>query len=143
MCYKKISFATVLAVDIALFVELERASIRKAFGALASLGYRPRVPVTAEEFADKDTRQRWIEEKGMRVLNLCSEEHRETPIDLFVEEPFAFSEGWDNALVEELDGGPAVRFVDIDRLIAMKEGTGRAKDLDDIQHLEELRDDDA
>ncbi len=60
--------------DVDLVMDLAPENVRRAFDALASLGYRPRVPITADEFADADMRQTWIREKGMQVLQLWSDE---------------------------------------------------------------------
>lgn len=71
----------------------------------------------------------------MIVLNLFSERHRETPIDMFVREPFDFDSCWEKALFEKLSSTVEIRFVDIETLLALKRAAGRHKDLDDIEHL--------
>ena len=76
--------------DVDLVLRLQPDDVRNGFRALAGLGYQPRVPVTADGFADPQQRARWIREKGMTVLNFHSERHRETALDLFVAEPFDF-----------------------------------------------------
>ena len=78
--------------DVDLVIRLEPDVIRRAFAALGSLGYAPRVPITADGFADPEQRRRWIKDKGMMVLNFYSDAHRETPVDVFVTEPFDFAE---------------------------------------------------
>lgn len=50
-------------------IQLVPFNIVSAFKALASLGYQPRIPVTAERFSDEAQRGRWMREKGMRVLH--------------------------------------------------------------------------
>src|SRR5215203_3441926 len=70
--------------DADLAVELVPENIERTFAALAELGYQPRVPITATQFADPSLRQRWIREKEMKVLQFASDAHRETPIDVFV-----------------------------------------------------------
>jgi len=126
--------------DLDVVIALEPTNVLNAFAALARLGYRPLVPITAEQFADPEQRKRWIDEKGMQVLNLHSERFRTTPIDLFVTEPFDFSGEFAIAMEAEIAPGLALRFVSIDTLITMKEQAGRLKDLDDIEHLRILRD---
>lgn len=125
--------------DADLAVELVPENIERAFQALATLGYRPRVPITASQFADPILRESWIREKGMKVLQFCSDAHRETPIDVFVIEPFNFEEEYGRAFsgaVEIAGQAPVVaRYVAIPALIAMKQAVGRPQDLDDIQHL--------
>lgn len=121
--------------DIDLVIALDPANIIAAFEALAQLGYKPLVPLTAEQFADRALREQWIKYKGMQVLNLYSDFHRETTVDMFVTEPFDFSEEYEKALQGELTPGMIVRFVSIRTLIAMKEAANRPRDQDDVQHL--------
>ena len=131
--------------DIDLVIQLSPRNVVSAFRALASLGYQPRVPVTAEQFANEAVRRQWIVEKGMMVLNFHSDRHRETPIDVFVTEPFDFDSEYQAAPNQEFGPGLFVRFVSIPTLIAMKNVANRPIDGDDIQHLrwimeEKLRD---
>lgn len=121
--------------DVDFVLELVPDNIKKAFYALATLGYQPNVPVTADQFADTAQRERWIKDKGMQVLQLWSDTHKETPIDIFVSEPFPFGQEYAQALNKPLYGKIEVRFVSIRTLIKMKEITGRAQDRIDVEHL--------
>ena len=121
--------------DVDLVVQLDQEQIRRAFAALARLGYQPRVPITAEQFADAGLRKSWIREKGMLVLNFHSDEHNETPLDVFVSEPFDFSEEYREALVEELAPGLSVRILRLPALLQMKRSAGRPQDLADVDEL--------
>ena len=120
--------------DVDLVVQLVPENAKATFAALATLGFRPVVPVTAEQFADAKVRGAWIAEKRMQVLQFWSESHRETPVDLFVREPFAFDEEYARALVKPL-GAVSVRFVSIPTLIEMKSAAGRAQDMIDVENL--------
>jgi len=121
--------------DLDLVIRLDPDTIRAAFGALGTLDYRPRVPVTADAFADPQQRSRWIQEKGMRVLNFCSDRHRETPIDVFVAEPFDFGVEYAAAKVEQLAPGVPVRILRLETLLRLKQEAGRPQDLADIAEL--------
>ncbi|MBL8529714.1 MAG: hypothetical protein JNL68_18690 [Burkholderiales bacterium] len=127
--------------DLDLVARLVPDNIESAFAALAKLGYRPTVPITAVQFADAALRETWIREKGMQVLQFWSDEHRETPIDLFVREPFPFDEEYPQALVKPLRGSIPVRFVSVPTLIRMKEAAGRPQDRIDIEHLRMMLED--
>lgn len=127
--YSRVTF------DVDLVVQLDRGNVVPTFRALATLGYRPMVPVTAEQFADSKVRQTWIEGKGMKVLNFKSELHALTAVDVFVTEPFDFEEEYNSALIGEVSRGLFVRFVSLPTLIAMKKAANRPLDLVDIQHL--------
>ena len=121
--------------DVDLVVQLVPETIRAAFRALATLGYRPIVPISAVQFADARLRESWIRDKGMQVLQFWSDQHRETPVDVFVTEPFSFEDEYRNALIKPLHGTTPVRFVSIQTLIQMKEVAGRPQDKIDIEHL--------
>jgi len=121
--------------DVDFVLRLVPDNIEQAFSALGKLGYRPNVPVTAQQFADPEQRQSWIRDKGMQVLQLWSDQHEETPIDIFVTEPFPYDEEYALALVKPLYGDVDVRFVSIPTLIRMKEAAGRQQDQIDIEHL--------
>jgi hypothetical protein len=47
-------------LDVDLVVSLDSANVVRAFEALATLGYRPLVPITAAQFADAEMRRGWI-----------------------------------------------------------------------------------
>lgn len=124
-----------LTWDVDVVVRLRTDTIQRMFEALASLGYRPRVPVTAEGFGDPDQRARWISEKGMTVLNFHSDRHRETPVDVFVTEPFDFEEEYQQAIVEEMAPDVPVRILRLAALVKLKREAGRPQDLADIDEL--------
>jgi hypothetical protein len=58
--------------DADLVVELAPDNIERAFAALATLGYHPKVPITSSQFADVSLRASWIRDKGMKVLQFWS-----------------------------------------------------------------------
>lgn len=121
--------------DADLVLALERGNVERAMAALENIGYRPSVPVRIGEFADPERRREWIEEKNMQVFQLVSDTHRETPIDIFVEEPFPFEDEYRNALVKPFQDDLEVPFVSLVTLIRMKEAAGREQDRIDAEHL--------
>lgn len=114
----------------------------RAFAALGALGYTPLAPVTMEQFADPSIRESLIRDKHMQVLQLWSDRHRETSVDIFVHEPFPFEEEYAKALMKPLYGSIEVRFISILTLIKMKEAAGREQDRIDIEHLRMRLEDD-
>jgi hypothetical protein len=94
--------------------------------------------VALELFADPVTRRAWITEKGLIVFTLWSPALPLTEIDIFVEEPFPFEEAYGRALRADLEFG-IVTVASIDDLVEMKQRAGRAKDLEDIRALEQLK----
>ena len=124
--------------DLDLVIRLRRATIRRAFRALAALGYRALVPVTMDEFADPQRRARLVADKNMMVLAFHSDLHRETRVDIFATEPFDFDTEYAAAKVEELATGTAVRIVRLKTLLRLKREAGRPQDLADIAELTSL-----
>jgi hypothetical protein len=121
--------------DVDLVVQLKPDNVLRAVKALQTLGYRPLVPELAESFADAAVRERWIREKNILVFQLYSEQHRETQIDLFINEPFDFDSEYAQAKRTELSPGLEVPFVRLETLIAMKKQAAREKDLEDLRQL--------
>jgi hypothetical protein len=127
-----------LTQDLDLVLRLDPTVVTRAFTALGELGYRPRVPVTAEGFGDPVQRQRWIDEKGMLVLTFHSDEHPETPVDVFAKVPFDFDEELGRGLREEIAPGVPVRILRLSTLLELKREAGRPQDLADVAELERL-----
>ena len=128
--------------DVDVVVQLVPENVERAFAALKALGYRPLVTVTASQFADRAMRESWIRDKGMQDLQFWGDAHRDTPVDMFVREPFVLDEEYQRALVKPL-GSIAVRFVSLPTLMRMKDEAGRPQDKIDIDQLRMTLDRDA
>jgi predicted nucleotidyltransferase len=123
--------------DLDIAIALDPPNVQAAFAALATLGYQPRVPVSADAFADPAERGRLVAEKGMTVLSFASPALAMTEVDMFADPPFAFGEVHERAERVELGDVP-VRVASITDVIAMKRRVGRPKDLEDVAVLERL-----
>ncbi|HVT03371.1 MAG TPA: nucleotidyl transferase AbiEii/AbiGii toxin family protein [Thermoanaerobaculia bacterium] len=129
-----------LTVDLDLVVDFAGEHLRDALVALTALGFKPRVPVNALDFADPAIRRGWIEQKGMMVFSMWrDDEGLPLVVDLFAEEPFPFDEMFDRGRVVSV-GGREIRIASRKDLITMKQKAGRPKDLIDIAQLEQLDD---
>jgi hypothetical protein len=121
--------------DIDLVIQLEPSNTQRGLEALLQAGYRLMIPESPEAFADPAKREKWRSEKGMIVLKLWSDEHRRTPIDVFVYEPFDFDREYDSAFWVEISPGLRAPIVSLPALLQMKREAGRPRDLDDINEL--------
>ena len=121
--------------DLDLVIQLEDKNLSAALEVLQSLGFRPKVPVPIEAFADSALRQSWTEEKGMIVFQLWSDDHPSAPIDIFISEPFDFEIEEKSALIVELPGSITVPVLAIPSLISLKTDAGRPQDIIDIEKL--------
>jgi predicted nucleotidyltransferase len=121
--------------DIDLVIQLESSNTQRGLEALLGAGYRLMIPEKPEAFADPEMRERWRTEKGMIVLKLWSDEHRRTPIDVFVYEPFDFDREYDSAVWVEVSPGLRAPIISLPALLQMKRDAGRPRDLEDINEL--------
>jgi len=123
--------------DLDLVVQLSPDNALRALQALEALGYRPRAPVKARDFADPALRRQWVEEKGLTVFSLWSPLHRELEVDLFVAEPFDFDEAYGRAVRAQLDAA-YVTVASVEDIVRLKRAAGRAQDQADIEALQRL-----
>jgi hypothetical protein len=126
-------------VDLDLVIALDADNCRNAMAALSSLGYRPRAPVRAADFADEQLRTSWIREKGMIVFQLVSDAHPSCPVDVFVNEPFDVASEHAQAPRFEIKPGTMVPVVRFETLVRLKQAANRPIDIDDIEKLRRLR----
>jgi hypothetical protein len=124
--------------DVDIVLELESANILLGLEALFGIGYQMAIPVTAQEFADEETRERWRDEKNMIVLKLWSDQHDRTPIDIFIYEPFNFTEELQRSEKMELNPKVFANIVSLKTLLSMKLAAARPQDLVDIHELQRI-----
>jgi predicted nucleotidyltransferase len=124
--------------DVDLVIGLKKENVVRGLRALLSIGYNLRIPVTPEQFADPKLREEWRREKGMVVLQLWSDHHRRTPIDVFVYEPFDFEKEFAGARREIVIGKIPAPIVSYQTLLKLKKAAGRSQDLTDIEKLSKL-----
>jgi predicted nucleotidyltransferase len=127
-----------LTVDLDVVLDLAEENVRAAIDVLTSSGLHPRLPVSAQDFADPATREGWVRERGLVVFSLHDPSDARREVDLFAQYPLPFEDLWARADVVEIPG-TTVRVASIDDLIAMKETARRPQDLADIAALRALR----
>jgi len=121
--------------DVDLIVDLQEGNVRRAIEALAALGYRPRAPVSLEQFANGSARRQWVAEKGLTVFSLHSPQHPMTEVDLFVEPPLDFETAYQTRLQVNLASGIQASFLGYNDLVTLKRRAGRPQDLVDLDQL--------
>jgi len=128
-----------LTRDVGIVLCLEPENAARGLNALLQAGWRLAIPEMPEAFADRATRERWRTEKNMIVLKLWSDEHRRTPIDIFIYEPFDFAAEFAQAERLEVCPGVLAPVVTLETLLTMKRAAGRPQDLTDIEELQRAR----
>jgi predicted nucleotidyltransferase len=126
-----------LTADVDLVIDLAPAEAKRLIGALVEMGFLPRAPVDALDFADAAIRAAWKADKGMQVFSMVDRANPMRVVDIFVDHPLEFDGLWDRADVVTVGATP-VRIASIEDLIALKRLAGRPQDLADIERLEEI-----
>lgn len=125
--------------DLDLAIGLSPDNARRGMASLAAIGLRPRLPVALDDFADPAKRAEWRDTRNMQVFPLWDPANPLRSVDVFIDEPIAFDQLWQQAIIKDLDGVP-VRVASIPHLIEMKQRAGRARDLEDIGKLRQILD---
>ncbi len=128
-----------LTRDVDIVLALDPANAASGLNALLAIGYRMSIPAKPEDFADSAVREEWRRSKEMIVLKLWSDEHRRTPVDIFVYEPFIFAEESQAAMALEVCPGLLAPIVSLPTLLKMKRTAARPQDFIDIEELQRTR----
>jgi len=126
-----------LTGDLDLFLEMGSANLGRFVGAMTALGYKPKVPVKAEDFIKPEKRRQWKKEKGMQVFSFYHPEKPMDLIDVFVDEPMPYEEVKRYKKVVEAKG-IQIPVLSVKHLKQLKRISARPQDLADIEALEEM-----
>lgn len=121
-------------MDLDLIVHLEEKNTKKFITVMNLLGFKPRVPVDATDFANDAIRQKWIKDKEMQVFSFFHLSNPYEIIDVFVHEPKPFAELKKNAIYISAFG-IRIPVTGLRDLIEMKKSAGRDKDKFDVAQL--------
>jgi len=124
-----------LTADVDLLVKLDSENLAAALRVLKKLGYRPRVPVALEDFADPKKRESWIRDKHLKAFTLDSPQHPETEVDLFVDDPLGFDGAEARGMAYPLEADLELPVCSLGDLLKLKQAAHRPKDLEDIRNL--------
>ena len=127
-----------LTGDLDLMIDLDAANTEHFLKAMTNLGYKPKLPVKAADFADPQKRAQWIKEKGMKVFPFIHKKDDYKIIDVFPENPLPFSDVYKRRQLITTNK-INISAVSIDDLISLKSIAGREQDKKDIEMLRDLK----
>lgn len=126
--------------DIDILIDLEDDNINALMRLMKEWGFKPKVPISVMDFADKAKRDDWIRTKNMKAFNLVNARWALSEIDIIIDAPVGYTEARKRARKITVQGVP-IPVISIDDLIIMKRAAGRALDKADIQYLRKVKND--
>lgn len=120
--------------DLDIMLLMSDKNIGKYIELINEMGFKPRIPVVLEEFANKQKRREWIEEKNMKVFSVFNPANMMEGIDVMIIEYIKFDKAYDRRKIIRT-GGQEVPLISIPDLIALKKKAGRGRDLIDVSAL--------
>lgn len=123
--------------DLDLIVKLSEENMHRFIAAMNELGYKPKLPVKAEDLGNASLRETWANEKNMTVFTFYHPDRPINQIDVFIREPLEY-----DMIEKELTWITArdvtIPVVSIPHLRTLKKMSGRQQDIADIEALDEL-----
>ncbi len=124
--------------DIDVIIELEDKNIKKIISMLLSFGFKSKLPVNPEDFANSEIRKDWINNKNMKAFNFYKENDIISEFDIVITEDTDFTKKYLRKIEYEIDG-VKIPVISIDDLIEMKLIANRSIDKIDIEKLKLLK----
>jgi predicted nucleotidyltransferase len=123
--------------DIDLVVYLEEKNLLRFLKLMTKLGFRPKVPVGATDFADSRKRADWIKNKNMIVFSFYHLKDMMRVIDVFVKHPLPFGPMYRRKEMIRV-GEIKIPVIAIPDLIKLKKKANRTQDVADIAMLRKV-----
>ena len=127
-----------LTMDVDVVLALTDENLAKFVDCANSAKLRPVLPIPIDSLRDATLIDHWHREKGMLAFALRGPEMMATVIDVLVRPVVSFDELKRNAVTKRI-GPLSIPVASIDDLISLKTGTGRSKDVLDIEELRKIK----
>lgn len=124
-----------MTTDMDIIILMTPNNIEKVFTTFDHMGYRPRVPVTVQEFKEPKNRNSWYKNKNMKVFSFVHITDPLKIIDVAIEELVKYK---DVKKTYKMAGRLRIPVVSIEDLVKLKKKAGRTLDLIDIDDLKRL-----
>jgi predicted nucleotidyltransferase len=125
--------------DVDILLALDAANLAKMTKIMHDMGYIERLPVALHELSDAGKIKKFLEEKGMTAYTFLSARRERIDIDVLAPESMSYEKYDKDKVLLDIDDDVKVPVISINDLIAMKQNANRAKDVEDVQMLLELK----
>lgn len=127
-----------VTMDVDVVLALDDENLAKFVDCAKSANLKPVLPVPIDCLRDAALIDRWHREKGMLAFALRGPDAMATVMDVLVRPLVSFDELKRNAATKRI-GPLSIPVASIDDLITLKTGTGRSKDVVDIEELRKIK----
>ncbi len=124
--------------DIDIVIAMNKENILKLTSLLIESGYVPRLHVSPDDLANPDKVKNWIENKNLKAFSFYHKKDNYKVIDIVLVHPLDFEMSFKNKTVKKAKDID-IYLASIDDIIKMKDFSGRAQDLSDIEMLNKIR----
>lgn len=127
-----------VTMDVDIVLAMDEENLQRFISMAKASCLRPTIPVEIESLANSKLIEQWYREKGMLAFSLRGSQAMATVMDILVKPVVPFDVLRDDAMMVDV-GSISIPVASIEHLIAMKTGTGRSKDLIDIEELRKIQ----
>ena len=124
--------------DIDIIVFITPDNVRELNRILKDLNYIPRLPVNPDDMANPGILKGWIENKNLKAFSFYHRAQNYKVVDIVLVHPLDFEASFNNKVIKKAKG-IEIYLASIDDIIKMKEFSGRAQDLSDIEMLKKAK----
>lgn len=124
--------------DVDILIDVSKKNLARLRAVIKSLGLRPRMPVTLDEFLDPAQWLVWQRTKNLKALSLYNPKNPYEELDILWNVGVNYGEAQKRRKLLKL-GLLRLSLVSIDDLIRMKKKASRAQDLSDLEALQRLQ----
>jgi hypothetical protein len=127
-----------VTMDVDVVLAMDEENLRRFIDCAKASGLQPVIPVSIDSLARPELLDQWYKEKGMLVFGLRHPAAMATVIDVLIKPVVPYAQLRLDAVLVAV-GPLKIPIASIDHLVAMKTGTGRSKDLLDIEELKKIQ----
>lgn len=127
-----------VTMDVDVVLAMDANNVRKFLTVAKASDLRPTIPADLDALANPEWMEQWCREKGMLAFSVRGPGAMATVMDVLVRPVVSFADLRRDATMIKV-GLITIPVASIEHLIAMKTGTGRNKDLIDIEELRKIQ----
>jgi len=127
-----------LTGDLDVMLLMEDANIAKFIRILKKLNFKPKLPVSFDDFMNREIRDSWIKEKGMKAFSVYCKDDPGEVVDILIDSCLDFKSAYSRKKIMK-SGKFSLSVISLNDLIGMKTKADRDRDRLDISVLNKIK----